>query len=223
MILCIADVLTREELDLIVPRLSSARFVEGAATAGWHARKVKRNLQMPASAPGSAELKAVVRKALERNVLLRMAAAPRRLRPVLFSRYEPGMSYGAHIDDAVMWQNEPIRSDVSLTLFLSDPATYAGGELVIDTTGGEQAFKLAAGSMVLYPSSTLHRVEPVSEGVRLAAVGWIQCLVRDPAKREILFDLDTARRRIFERDGKTTDFDLLSKTHANLPRLWADV
>ena len=117
----------------------------------------------------------------------------------------------------------PMRSDVSLTLFLSDPATYTGGELVIESTQGEQAFKLPAGAMIIYPSSTLHRVEPVTQGVRLAAVTWVQSLVRDMADREILFDLDTARKAVFAQHGKTAEFDLLSKSLANLLRKWVDL
>lgn len=223
MILCIANVLTPDELEAVRRHLEAGEFADGAATAGWHARTVKRNQQLPASAPGAAEARALVAEALQRNLLLRMAAQPRHIRPVMFSRYADGMSYGAHIDDAVMWRDGPTRSDVSLTLFLSDPESYAGGELVIDTAGGEQAFKLDAGAMVIYPSSTLHRVEPAREGVRLAAVSWIQSLVRDPAQREVLFDLDTARRKAFERDGKTAEFDLISKSHANLLRMWSDL
>ena len=115
-----------------------------------------------------------------------------------------------------------IRTDVSFTLFLGDPASYDGGELVMEGTGGEQAYKLDAGSMILYPSGALHRVEPVTRGARLAAVGWAQSLVRDPGKREILFDLDTARRAIFRQQGKTAEFDLISKSTANLMRLWAE-
>lgn len=223
MILCIADVLTADELATVCRRLQAGEFADGATTAGWHARTVKRNEQLRGTAPGAAEAKAVVATALERNLLLQMAAQPRRIRPAMFSRYADGMAYGTHIDDAVMWPDGPTRSDVSLTLFLSDPASYAGGELVIDSTGGEQPFKLGAGSMVIYPSSTLHRVEPVTDGVRLAAVSWIQSLVRDPAQREVLFDLDTARRTVFERDGKTAEFDLISKSHANLLRMWSDL
>ena len=118
---------------------------------------------------------------------------------------------------------EPIRSDLSFTLFLSPPDAYDGGELVIEGSAGEQAFKLPAGGLVLYPSSTLHRVAPVTRGERLAAVSWVQSQVRDPACREILFDLDTARRTLFQREGKSREFDLLSKSLANLLRLWAEV
>jgi PKHD-type hydroxylase len=116
-----------------------------------------------------------------------------------------------------------IRADLSLTLFLSEPNSYEGGELVIESTQGEQSFKLAAGSLVLYPSTTLHRVEPITAGMRLVAVTWIQSLVRDPSDREILFDLDTARQILFAQYGKSKEFDLLSKSYANLLRKWIEV
>jgi PKHD-type hydroxylase len=129
------------------------------------------------------------------------------------------MAYGAHVDDALM---RGVRSDLSLTLFLADPGSYEGGELVVESSAGEQAIKLAAGALVLYPATALHRVEPVRGGVRLAAVGWIRSFVRDAARREVLFDLDRARRRLFERHGKTEEVDLLHKTSANLLRMWAE-
>jgi len=123
------------------------------------------------------------------------------------------------VDDALM---QGMRTDVSFTLFLSDPDTYDGGELVIETSAGEQPFKLQAGSMIVYPSTTLHRVAPVERGTRVAAVGWARSFVRNAEQREILFDLETARRDLFEREGKSGAFDLLSKCGTNLLRLWAD-
>lgn len=116
-----------------------------------------------------------------------------------------------------------MRADISFTLFLSDPDTYSGGELVIESTQGEQSFKLPAGAMVLYPSSTLHRVEPVTQGRRLAAVSWVQSMVKDDARREILFDLDTALQLIFEKYGKTSEFDLIAKSQSNLLRSWVEL
>ncbi|NJR58041.1 MAG: Fe2+-dependent dioxygenase [Cyanobacteria bacterium CRU_2_1] len=238
MILCIADVLTSEELDLILSKLKTAPFVDGKATAGWHARLVKQNTQLASKALVAEEVKSIVHKALERNTLFQMAVRPKYIRPVLFSRYEPGMFYGNHVDNALMESSAPIdshptdtphspaqslmRSDVSLTLFLNAPSTYIGGELVIESIQGEQAFKLDAGAVVIYPSSTLHRVEPVTQGVRLVAITWIQSLIRDPNEREILFDLDTVRQALFKQSGKTPEFDLIAKSHANLLRKWAE-
>lgn len=223
MILCIANVLTPDELDTITSKLETVEFVDGKATAGWHARLVKHNTQAKSSSPAVTEARTMINAAFKRNALFQMAVRPKVIRPVLFSRYEVGMSYGAHIDNAVMGEQNPMRSDVSLTLFLSSPSTYEGGELVIEDTQGERSFKLESGSMIVYPSSTLHRVEPLTQGVRLAAVTWIQSLVRDPGDREILFDLDTARHAIFQQQGKTREFDLISKSHANLLRKWAEI
>ena len=221
MILCVANVLSEAELRRVVSDLTETEFRDGRATAGWHAREVKQNLQAPG--PASAAAAALVEDALRRNALFRMAAIPRRIRPILFNRYETGMSYGSHLDDALMGEMAEARSDLSLTLFLSDPRSYEGGELVIESSAGEEPYKLEAGAMILYPSYTLHRVEPVRAGVRLAAVTWVQSAVRDASRREVLFDLDTARRSLFDREGKTREFDLVSKSYSNLLRLWAEV
>ncbi|WP_293251338.1 MULTISPECIES: Fe2+-dependent dioxygenase [unclassified Microcoleus] len=218
-----ANILNSEELRVIVDRLKNAEFVDGKLTAGWYAQQVKNNAQLKNDAAPTQELRNLVNQALKRNSLFQIAARPKAIRPIMFSRYQGGMYYGTHIDNAIMGDEELMRSDLSLTLFLSDPATYTGGELVIESTQGEQAFKLDAGSMVVYPTTTLHRVEPVTEGERLAAVSWVQSLVRDAHKREILFDLDTVRDTLFQKSGKTAEFDLLSKSIANLLRKWADV
>ena len=148
-----------------------------------------------------------------------LAVRPKALTSVMFSRYETGMDYGSHVDDALM---DGMRTDVSFTLFLSDPESYDGGELVIESASGEDAVKLAAGSLVAYPSTTLHHVAPITRGVRLAAVGWARSFVRDGAQREMLFDLDTARRQLFAREGKSAEYDLVSKSLANLLRMWVE-
>ncbi|MBF2076259.1 MAG: Fe2+-dependent dioxygenase [Synechococcales cyanobacterium C42_A2020_086] len=223
MILCIANVLTPEELATLTTQLDKADFVDGKTTAGWHARLVKHNQQLDRNAAVAEELKGLVMGALQRNSLFQMAVRPKIIRPPLFSRYQVGMSYGSHVDNALMGDQPLMRSDVSMTLFISSLSDYDGGELVVETPQGEQEFKLEAGSLVLYPSTTLHRVEPVTRGVRLVAVSWIQSLVRDAHEREILFDLDTARQVLFEKSGKTLEFDLISKSHANLLRKWVEL
>ena len=164
-------------------------------------------------------MKALIERKLAANALFQMAARPARLTPILFARYEPGMTYGAHVDDPLM---HGTRTDLSWTLWLDDPDSYEGGELVIESAAGETPVKGPAGSIHLYPSTTLHRVDPVRSGTRRVAVGWVQSRVRQAERREILFDLDTARRGLFEREGKTREFDLLSKSFANLLRMWAD-
>ena len=215
----IADVLDAAEVAAAVKALGTAQFVDGRVTAGWSARLVKNNLQAASGDQGIAALRDSITAKIMGNAVFRMAVRPKVLTPLILSRYEPGMAYGTHIDDAMMYD---MRTDVSFTLFLSDPATYDGGELVIESTSGEEDVKLPAGSLVAYPSTTLHRVAPVTRGARLAAVGWARSIIRDGAKRELLFDLDTARNAIFVRDGKTAELDLLSKTSANLLRMWAE-
>jgi len=221
MILSIDNVLTSEELKFIVDRLDTADFVDGRTTAGWHAKVVKNNTQLDSQASYAKDLRELIKAAMKRNALFQSAVLPKIIHSMLFSRYEQGMSYGRHVDNALMG-DDFWRSDVSFTVFLNDPSTYAGGELVIESTDSERIYKLEAGKAIVYPSSTLHWVEPVTEGVRLAAVGWVQSLVRDFNEREILVDLDTARRTIFAKEGKSIEFDLISKSYANLLRKWAE-
>ena len=222
MIFTIPDALTTQELDKILYILDEKDFVDGKTTAGWHAKLVKNNSQLKKQVSYGEDLRALVKKALKRNLAFNSAVKPKIIHSILFSRYEAGMSYGRHIDNALMGGQDFLRSDVSLTLFLNSPSDYVGGELVIEGVDDERKVKLEAGSLIVYPSSTLHRVEKVTEGTRLVVVAWVQSLVRDPNQREILFDLDTARRSIFAREGKTVEFDLISKSHSNLLRRWAN-
>lgn len=219
MLLCISSILDGAALAEVQEALGRVRFVDGARTAGWQARRVKANLQAEPGDAIAGELGERIGRALLAHELFVMAARPRRLGPVLLSRYEPGMGYGTHVDNALMGG---LRVDLSFTLFLADPASYDGGALVIDSPGGEQAIRLEAGALVLYPSTTLHRVAEVTRGARLAAVGWVESLVRDPARRELLLDLDTARRALFQAHGPSRELDLIAKTHANLLRMWAE-
>ncbi len=223
MIFLLDDVLTPEELNFTTSALATADFIDGKTTAGWHAKLVKHNTQLAHESTHAKDLQELIKTALKRNALFQMAVQPRLIHSVLFSRYELGMSYGRHTDNALMGGQQFLRSDVSFTLFLNAPSTYAGGELVIEHFDEEKTYKLEAGSMIIYPSSTLHRVDEVTEGTRLVVVGWVQSLIRDPHEREILFDLDTVRRAIFAKEGKTPEFDLISKSHANLMRKWVDL
>ncbi|MGD1913581.1 MAG: Fe2+-dependent dioxygenase [Rivularia sp. (in: cyanobacteria)] len=223
MILVIENVLAAEELEALASMLKDAEFVDGKLTAGWFAKTVKNNTQLSDNGDTGKELRNILTKAIKRNRLFQAAVRPKIIRPIMISSYEAGMYYGSHTDNAIMGSEKPIRSDVSFTLFLNSPSSYKGGELVIDTSLGEQAFKLEAGSMIAYPSTTLHRVETVIEGKRLAAVSWVQSFVREPSEREILFDLDTAKQIMFQKNGKTPEFDLITKTQANLLRKWVEV
>lgn len=218
MLITIANVLPPEEIGELSETLARMRFEDGQRTAGWSARLVKRNEQARESATLRL-LQERLSKAILGNEVFSLAVRPKALTPLLVSRYGAGQEYGAHVDNPLM---DGLRTDVSFTLFLAEPEAYDGGELVIETAAGEDAVKLPAGHLVAYPSTTLHRVAPVSRGERLVAVGWAQSYLRDPARRELLFDLETARRALFDREGKTPEFDLLAKSAANLFRMWAE-
>ena len=219
MIFAIPDILSPSELTQIQSSLAQAEFVDGKLTAGWHAKSVKQNQQLKAG--NALSVQKQVEKALKQNALFQTAVRPRHVHSILISRYEVGMSYGRHTDNALMG-DDFWRSDISFTLFLNPASAYQGGALVIEGADDEKAYRLDAGSLLVYPSSTLHRVDPVTQGSRLVAVGWVQSLIRDASQREILFDLDTARRAMFAKEGKTPEFDLISKSIANLLRKWAE-
>ncbi|MFZ0409788.1 MAG: Fe2+-dependent dioxygenase [Cyanobium sp.] len=189
----------------------------GAATAGWHARAVKHNRQLARDSDLHRRLAPSVLQVLEADPLLQAAALPLRLHSLRFSRCGPGEGYGRHLDDAYMAEG---RSDLSFTVFLSAPQHYSGGELVLEFPAGEERHKLAAGDGIVYPSTLLHRVEPVGRGQRLVAVGWIESRIRGAEQRELLFELDTARRSLFAREGRSEEFDLISRSYSNLLRLW---
>jgi len=208
-----------EELRSWTSRLLAAGELwrAGQETAGWHARAVKHNRQLDRGSALHQELAAELEARLSGHPLLQAAAFPRRIHGLLFSRCSSGEGYGRHVDNAWMAGG---RSDFSFTLFLSDAASYAGGELVLEMEGGERSIKLPAGSAVVYPSTLLHRVTAVDEGERLVAVGWIESRVREQEQRQLLFELDTARRALFQRSGKDEIFDLISRSYSNLLRRW---
>lgn len=220
MILCIADVLDNAAISELRGTIENGVFVDGVLSSGWASRLVKNNEQLGAGPALEAAQQQVI-SALTANPVFSSAVLPRRFAPPLFARYVPGMSFGTHMDNPLMGPDH-MRADISVTIFLSEPDTYDGGELVMETTGGEAAYKLAAGSAVTYPTTMLHRVEPVTRGTREVAVTWAQSLVRRADQREILFDLERTARTIFERDGKSEDFDLINKSTANLRRMWVD-
>lgn len=215
----IAGILSPQDLAEVRQAFEQAQFVDGRETAGWAAKTVKNNLQARVGDPALDGVRALVSERLRANALFQMAARPRHITPLLFAQYRDTMTYGTHVDDALM---QGIRTDISFTLFIDEPDSYEGGELVIETSAGENPIKGPAGSLYIYPSNTLHRVDAVTEGTRRVAVGWAQSQVRNAEQREILFDLDTARRTIFAAAGKTTEFDLMSKSVANLLRMWMD-
>jgi PKHD-type hydroxylase len=215
----IGDVFDKQEAAAIRSEVENLTFVDGRATAGWAARLVKDNEQADADDNQLKALRARIAERILQNEIFQMAVRPKALTPLMISRYKSGKQYGTHVDDALMGG---MRTDISFTLFLTEPETYEGGALVVESAAGEQEFKLAAGAMIVYPSTALHRVESVQKGERLAAVGWARSFIRSSEQREILFDLENARRNMFDLHGKTPAFDQLSKCSANLLRMWAD-
>ena len=189
----------------------------GADTAGWHARTVKSNRQLTRSCALHQELASELTGLLMAAPLLQSLAFPRRIHGVLFSRTGPGEGYGRHVDNAWMGNG---RSDLSFSVALTDPSSYQGGDLVLETSAGERRVRLPAGHAVVYPSTLLHQVEPVMSGERLMAEGWIESRIRRADQRELLFELDTARRLLFQQQGKGDVFDLISRSYSNLLRLW---
>ncbi|MDP1932282.1 MAG: Fe2+-dependent dioxygenase [Gammaproteobacteria bacterium] len=220
MLLQIANVLSPDLLkECRVAGYDDSLFTDGRTSAGWHARERKYNLQARAGKHVHALLQKV-ETALLGHELVAAAARPKTIVRLQFSRYDQGMNYGTHVDDALM---DGQRTDLSFTVFLTPPMDYEGGSLVIDEPAGERAFRLDAGAMLLYPSTTLHRVEPVTHGQRLVIVGWIRSYLRSAEAREILFDLERTIALLRQKnDQNTGELELLLKTRSNLLRLWAD-
>jgi PKHD-type hydroxylase len=226
MLLRIPDVLTPGELDVCRTRLESARWSDGRITAGHQSAKAKKNLQLAQESPEARELGALVLSALERNPLFLSAALPRYVFPPLFNKYDAGMAFGMHVDNAIRPVPETsrrIRTDVSATLFLSTPEEYDGGELIVEDTYGAHNVKLSAGSMILYPATSLHRVTPVTRGARTAAFFWIQSMVKDDGERTLLFNLDRAIVQLQETKADETSLVQLTALYHNLVRKWGEV
>lgn len=214
----IAKVLDAQTLADVNAAVAALKFEDGASTAGWHARVVKNNRQA-ASTPELGRVQKVLVEALNAHSVFRALALPERIAPPLISRTGVGQGYGTHVDDALMGRDGArLRTDLSVTIFLNGSNDYDGGELIAEGLSGEDSAKFEAGDACLYPSTTLHRVEGVTRGERIVAATWVQSLVRDAEVREMLFDLDRARRAIFDVSGKTETFDLVSKTYSNLLR-----
>jgi PKHD-type hydroxylase len=226
MLLQIPDVLTAEQVRHARQRLDAAEWIDGRVTAGHQSAQVKRNVQLPEDHQVALELGDLILDALQRNPLFVSAALPLHVFPPLFNRYEGGHSFGNHVDNAIRQiagTTLRIRTDVSATLFLSEPGEYDGGELVVEDTYGVHSVKLQAGHMVLYPATSLHHVRPVTRGIRVASFFWIQSMVRSDADRALLFDLDSAIQRVgVEGQGQEASVQLTSVYH-NLLRRWAEM
>ena len=225
MLLHIPEILGAEQLAETRAMLASAEWVDGRVTAGHHSARVKRNRQVPERHPIARRLGDMILAALDRSPLFLSAALPLKIVPPLFNRYEGGETYGNHVDGAVRAvPGAPyrLRTDLSATLFLSAPEEYDGGELVVDDTFGAHRVKLPAGSMILYPGSSLHRVEPVRRGIRLAAFFWNESMVRDDGQRRLLFDLDMAAQQTAAAIPDNPAVAELYNVYNNLLRRWAD-
>jgi PKHD-type hydroxylase len=226
MLLHIDSVLSPEEAAGYRSALERADWVDGRVTAGYQSARTKHNRQMPEDHPLSRELSARIVTALERNPLFMGAALPLRVFPPLFNRYEGGQSFGTHVDNAVRQisaTGERIRTDLSATLFLTEPHDYDGGELMIEDTYGTQSVKLPAGHMVLYPATSLHHVRPVTRGARISSFFWIQSMVRSDAQRTVLFDLDMAVQRLSAESPDHPSAVQLTGIYHNLIRMWAEI
>jgi len=228
MLLHIPEVFTKDEVAVLRGKLDAGPWADGNMTSGHQSATAKRNLQLPEDSAEAKEVSALVVQALNANPMFVAAALPHTVFPPLFNRYEGGGEFGTHVDNAIRQQRGGgalrIRSDLSATLFLSEPEDYDGGELVIEEMYGPQTVKLPAGDLVLYPSKSLHRVTPVTRGARVSSFMWLQSLVRDDADRETLFRMDVAIQRVaVEKGPKDQAVIELTGVYHNLLRRWAEV
>ena len=227
MLIAIPDVLDARGIAKLRAMIDAAEWIDGNATSGHQSALAKKNAQLPEDSAAAREAGTMVLDALSGTALFVAAALPLKVYPPLFNRYAGGDTFGAHVDSAIRIRRGSdfrVRSDLSATLFLSDPESYDGGELVIEDQFGEQRVKLPAGHMVLYPASSVHRVEPVTRGARVASFFWIQSMIRDDGARRILFELDQAVQDVAARLGQGDPAVVrLTGTYHNLLRKWADV
>lgn len=226
MLMTIPDVLTAAQVQQARAKLDAADWIDGKVTAGYQAQKVKDNHQLPEGHPLAVELGEMVLSGLARSPLFMSAALPLRVFPPMFNRYTGGGHFGTHVDTAIRQMvstGQRIRTDISATLFLANPDEYDGGELLVEDTYGAHSVKLPAGHMVLYPATSLHRVEPVTRGARVSSFFWIQSMIRSDGDRTMLFDLDTAIQRLAkDLPGHASGVQLTGVYH-NLLRRWAEM
>ena len=226
MLIQIPDVLTPEQVAHARRLLDSADWLDGRITAGHQASLVKDNAQLPEQHPVARELGDIIISSLQKNALFISAALPLRVFPPLFNRYRGGQSFGNHVDNAIRQTTNGtlrIRTDLSCTLFLADPEEYDGGELLVEDTYGVHSVKLPAGHMVLYPSTSLHHVRPVTRGARVASFFWLQSMIRQDAQRSLLFDLDSAIRGVARDLPDHPSSVVLTGVYHNLLREWAEL
>ncbi|MBK1618867.1 Fe2+-dependent dioxygenase [Lamprobacter modestohalophilus] len=224
MLLTIPGLLNPAQVQKVQELLTDAEFVDGKLSAGFAASRVKNNEEMRQEPERMKLLVRILMASLGHNERFRFGALPHRVADPIFARYRPGMTYGDHVDDPIMGSSGPrFRSDVSMTLFLNAPDTYDGGDLVMRTPFGDRRVKLPAGDAVIYPSSSLHQVAEVTRGERLVALTWIQSYVRDPAQRELLFELNQAREVLLKEAPTADHTALVDRSYSNLVRMWSDL
>jgi len=226
MLITIPEVLNPEQVRHARRLLDEAQWVDGRVTAGHQSARAKDNMQLPEDHPVAEELGDLVLTALGRNALFIAAALPLRVFPPLFNRYTGGQSFGTHVDNAIRQvpgTGHRIRTDLSATLFLAEPDEYDGGELVVEDTYGVHSVKLPAGHLVLYPSTSLHHVKPVSRGARVASFFWVQSMIREDSRRTLLFDLDTSIQRVSRDVPDHPSTVQLTGVYHNLLRQWAEM
>jgi PKHD-type hydroxylase len=226
MLLPVEKVFNPDQAAEILRALEAADWVDGRVTAGPQSRRVKDNQQLPEDHPLARELGAAVLEALERNPLFMRAALPLNVFPPLFNRYEGGQAFGTHVDNAIRQVTgtpHRVRTDLSATLFFSPPDSYEGGELVVEDTYGTHNVKLPAGDLILYPSTSLHHVRPVTRGARVCSFFWIQSMVRQDSQRELLLNLDVGIQRIVAESPDHPATVQLTGVYHNLLRMWAEV
>jgi PKHD-type hydroxylase len=231
MLITIEKVLTPEQVNTARQKLASAEWVDGRVTAGYQAQEVKRNAQIPETSPVAKELGDMILAGLARSPRFMSAALPLRVFPPMFNSYAGGQTFGTHVDTAIRQlatTGQRIRTDLSATIFLTPPSEYDGGELIVEDSYGEKSVKLAAGDMVLYPATSLHRVEPVTRGNRVSSFFWIQSMIRQDTHRTLLFELDASIQRLAGSEHaqsapvKQSSVQLTGVYH-NLLRQWAEM
>jgi len=224
MLLTIPELLNAAQLAKIRELLADAPFVDGKLSAGFAASRVKQNEEMRQDPERMKLLVRILMASLGHNERFRFAALPHRVADPIFARYRPGMAYGDHVDDPIMGSTGPrFRTDVSMTLFLNPPEEYDGGELLMRTPFGDRRVKLAAGDAIIYPSSSLHQVAEVTHGERVVALTWVQSYVRDPAQRELLYELNQAREFLLKEVPGAAHTAQVDRSYANLVRMWSDL
>ena len=224
MLIEIPELLNAAQLAKLRELLAGANYVDGRHSAGMAAARVKLNEELDLDPQKLQLLYRIVMSSVGHNAVFRSFALPNKVADFIFARYQPGMRYGDHVDDPIMGGAGPkFRTDVSMTVFLNEPDTYEGGELVIRTPFGDKQVKLAAGSAVVYPSSSVHHVADVTQGERLVALTWMQSFVRNAAQRELLFELDQAREYLLRNEPDTEHAKAVDRSYANLLRMWAEV